>query len=468
MQITIVGAGKLGYKLAEALSFASNHITMIDRNPTSLERADSGLDVLALEGNGVELPVLEQANVKRSDLVIAVTSSDETNMLVAMMAKKLGCKRSIARVRNPEYAQQAAFIREKMDIDFVANPELETAKAIAKFILKGNSLQMESFANGKVIMSGFSVQNLPKLENQIIRDLDLPPAMLFAAISREGDIIIPDGSVKILPQDTVYTMGSRSSIQAFVQEFGGSFRRDLAKNVLILGGGKAGFYLANKLLASNISVKIIEQDEKRCQYLAEHLKNALVIHGDGSDTSLLAEENISEMDALVALTGFDEENLLLALLGKQRGIPLVVPKVSRPNFVSVIEQLGIERAVNPVSIMASEIVRFIQGGQIVSMSMLLDGNAEALELVATEGSPIVCRPLADIDIPKGVLIGIVVRDGEVMIPNGSTTIHPKDNVVVFCMHSKVSDVEKLFNQPKGGLLGELWNRYKSFGKPSFI
>ncbi len=468
MRITIVGAGKLGYKLAEALSISSNDITMIDTNPVALERADSALDVLPLEGNGVELPILEQAGIKRSDLVIAVTGSDESNMLIAMMSKKLGCKKSIARVRNPEYANQSKFIREQLDVDFVANPELETAKAIAKYLLKGSALQMESFANGKVILSSFSVQNLPKVENQLIRDLDLPPSMLIAAISREGDIIIPDGSVRILPLDTLYIMGTRANVQAFTQEFGGAFRKEVARNVLILGGGKAGYYLASKLLQNGVKVKLIEQDEKRCQYLSENLKGALVIHGDGTDTSLLAEENIAEMDALVSLTGFDEENLLLALLGKQRGIPMVVPKVSRPNFVSVIEQLGIDRAVNPVSIMASEIMHFIQGGQIISMSMLLDGNAEALELAVNEDSPIAGRPLAEQDIPSGILIGVVVRDGKVMIPSGQTVIQPRDSVVVFCLHSKVAAVEKLFNHPKGGLLGELWHRYKGFGKPSLI
>ncbi len=235
---------------------------------------------------------------------------------------------------------------------------------------------------------------------------------------------------------------------------------------MILGGGRAGFYLAQRLLTSGLIVKIIEQDEQRCTYLASSLKGALVICGDGTDLDLLQDESLGEMDALVSLTGNDEENLMLALLGKQQRVPKVVAKVSRSNFVPLIEQLGIDRAVNPVLISAAEIVRFIQGGQIASLSLMFGGQAEAVEIVVPADAPIIGRRLAEAQIPRGLVIGAIVRRGQVLIPDGASIVEAHDRVIAFCLHSELPTLDKLFYPKQRRLWHELWHSGKGPRKPS--
>ncbi|TCK92621.1 trk system potassium uptake protein TrkA [Natranaerovirga hydrolytica] len=461
MRVIIVGVGKLGYKLAESLSLENNDVTVIDTETKALEKISDSLDVLTIKGNGIQLQVLEEVKAKNSDLVIAVTSNDETNMLVASMSKKIGCKKVVARIRNPEYANQLEFIKKEMGIDYIVNPELETAKEVAKFVLKGNAIHMEHFASGKVCMVDFRVQNLKNVEGKKIKDLEIPESVIIVAISRNGQIIIPYGETQIESTDTLYVIGKKENIAMFSKMCGALVSKKLVKKALILGGGKAGYYLANKLLKSGVNVKIIERDKDRCEYLAEKLGGALVIYGDGTDITLLNEEGLDEMDSLISVTGFDEENLLLALLAKQQGVDKVIAKVSRPNYIPIIEQLGIDLAVNPSIITASQILRFIQGGKVVSISLLLGGQAEVIEIIADENSQIVEKKLKDLGMPHGIIIGSIVQDGKVIIPNGESVIHSGDRVVVFCLQSQITLLEKFFYKRKGGLVNELWHSIKS-------
>jgi len=466
MRIVIVGAGKLGSKLAEALSQEDNDVTIIDVEDNALQRIRHVSDVLAVKGNGLQVTVLEQLNIRNTSLLIAVTSSDESNVLICTTAKKLGCKQTIARIRNPDYANQLDFLKTQMEIDYIVNPERETAREIAKFLLKGYIFHMEHFAQGRVGMMDFRIHNNHAFEGKRIRDLSLPDSTLIAAIEREGTIIIPHGNTELKNLDSVYIIGKRESINLLSPAIELPVEKRMVKNVLIIGGGKPGYYLADKLLKQNLTVKIIEQDEERCAYLAEQLEGALVLHGDGADMNLLKEENLEDMDALVSLTGFDEENLLLALLGKKHGIGKVIAKVSKPNYVHIIEQLGIDLAVSPVMITAAEILRFIQGGRVASLSLLLNGQAEVLEVVASEDSRIVGQKLADLGLPKGIIISTVVQKSKVIIPDGNTVINPGDRFIVFCLQSEVASLEKFFYRPKRGILGELWNNYKGSRKSS--
>lgn len=472
MQIIIVGAGKLGYKLAEALSHENNNVVIIDKNEEAIERVNNNLDVLSIKANGAQLSVLDQLNIKNTDLIIAVTDSDETNMLVCTIAKRMGTKRTIARVRNPEYSNQTDFVKEEMKIDYIVNPELETAKEIFKYLLRGQALNMEEFAKGKVSMGDFRILNLPEYSGKKLKEINMPESILIVALQRDGEIIIPHGETALLEKDIVYVIGKKQNINQFLKHFDRSLdqkKAKKAKKVLILGGGKAGFYLARKLTNHGVSVKIIERDKERCKYLVEQqLKNTLVIHGDGTDINLLSEENITDMDALVTLTGYDEENLLLALLSKRYGINKVIAKVSRPNYIQIIEQLGIDLAINPILITASEILRFIQGGKVVSISLLLGGQAEVLEIIASEKSKVVGKTLSEIKLPQGIIIGSVVHKGKVTIPNGSTIIYPGDRLIVFCLESEISHIEKYFYKAKGGLFNELWSSYKGTGKSTSV
>lgn len=468
MRVIIVGGGKLGYKLAEALSQEENDVVVIDIDGRALERINENLDVLTIKSNGAQIHTLEQLHISCCDLIIAVTGSDETNILVSVMGKKTGCRKVIARIRNPEYANQVEFIKENMGIDYIVNPELATAKEIARILLKSQAVYMEDFAKSKVGMADFRVKNLNGVEGKKIKDLNLSDPILVVAISRNGEVIIPHGDTELLPNDILHLMGQKESINDFSKKFGSSIETKNVKKVLLIGGGRSTYYLANKLIDNGVDIKIIEQDKERCKYLAENVKSGLIIHGDGTDVNLLTSENISDMDALVSLTGFDEENLLIALLGKQYGVNKVIAKVSRTNYIPIIQQLGIDIAINPILITASEILRFIQGGRVASISLLLGGQAEVLEIIAHSESRIVDKRLADLGLPKGIIIGAILHQGKVIIPDGNSIIHPGDRVVVFCLQSEVASLQKYFYRSKGGFINELWNSYKGYRKSTSI
>ena len=464
MKIIIYGAGKLGSKLAEMLSHKENYVAVVDTNETALEKINQKLDVLTLKANGAKLEIMKQLAVKNADFVIAVTSNDETNILIAMMAKKLGCKKVIARVRSPEYAAQIPFLKDSMDVDFIVNPDLLMAKKIMKYLPQESVIHLEEFAKGFVKMADFKVEKIKGMAGKKLKDLDITGSILIAAILREGKIIVPHGETELIPTDIVYMIGSKESINNYCAAYENKRTKKRVKRILIVGGGKAGFYLADKLATHGSTVKIIERNKQRCIYLAEQLENAIVIHADGTDISILEAENICEMDALITVTGFDEDNLLLALLGKQYGVKKAIAKVSRPSYIPIIEKLGIDVAVNPVLITAANILRFIQGGRIEALSILLDGQAEVVEAIIDKKSKIVDRKLSGLGFPKGIIVGAIVHEGKVIIPNGDSIIRAGDRVVVFCTEAEIATVERLFYKAKGGVLDELWNSYKNTRK----
>ncbi len=466
MNIAIVGVGKLGSKLAEILASEDNNVKVVDINETALSRIANRTDVLTVQGNGIQLEVLEQLDMAGTNLLVATTGSDEVNVLVCMMAKNLGCPRVVARVRSPEYANQIDFFKDEFSIDFITNPELDTALDIARYVLRGYVAHMESFAGGKVGLFDVPMQALPHLVGKRLADIESFEQILVVALYRDGEIIIPSGTTELEQQDILYLMGRRETVTNFARGLSHLGERHITRKVMILGGGRAGFYLAQRLLASGLAVKIIEQDEERCNYLVGALKGAaLVLCGDCTDLELLQDENLGEMDALVSLTGNDEENLMLALLGKQQGVPKVVAKVSRSNFVPLIEQLGIDRAVNPVLISAGEVARFVQGGEIASLSLMFGGQAEALEIVVPEGAGIIGSSLAEAKIPQGLIIGAIVRRGQVLIPDGSSVIESGDRTIVFCLRNEIASLNRLFHSKQRGILHELWHGSKSHRQP---
>ncbi|MCK9525553.1 MAG: Trk system potassium transporter TrkA [Limnochordia bacterium] len=465
MNIVIVGMGKLGSKLAETLASEDNNIRVVDTSENVLERIVNRVDVLTIQGNGVQLELLEDLDMKGTDLVVATTGSDEINILICLAAKRLGCQRVVARVRNPEYANQIEFFKDEFEIDFITNPELDTALDIARYVLRGYAAHMESFAGGKVGLFDVPSQSLPHLVGKRLADIDSFQEILVVALYRDGEVIIPSGATELREQDILYLMGRRETVTNFTRRLSSLGERHITRKVMILGGGRAGFYLAQRLLVSGLAVKIIEQDEERCNYLVSSLKGAaLVLCGDCTDLELLQDENLSEMDALVSLTGNDEENLMLALLGKQQGVPKVVAKVSRSNFVPLIEQLGIDRAVNPVLISSGEVSRFVQGGEIASLSLMFGGQAEAVEIVVPEGAPIIGHNLVEAKIPSGLIIGAIVRRGQVLIPAGDSVIESGDRAIVFCLRSEISSLNSLFHSKQRGLLHELWHGGKGSRK----
>ncbi|HHW47659.1 MAG TPA: Trk system potassium transporter TrkA [Clostridiaceae bacterium] len=464
MKTMIIGAGKLGYKLASALSTGDNQVTVVDSDSEVLEKVSEHLDVMVVKANGVQIDMLKELDIKSYNLVIAVTDSDETNMIICSLAKKLGCDKTIARVRNPEYARQKNFIAQAMGIDYIVNPELATAKEIIRYLLKSYSFYSGDFADGRILMVDFIADCLPGFVGKKIHELEDINDLLIVAISRNGEVIIPSGSSSILEKDIVYVIGKRENIEQLAKRCKSSLPTSSIRKVMILGGGKLGYYLAEKLSDQNIFVKIIEQKKERCEYLSEKLNGVLVICGDGTDPSLLDDEDISNMDAFISVTGFDEENLLMTLIAKQAGVKKVIAKISKPSYEKIIERLGVDIAISPIDITASDILKYIRGGRAVSVSLLLGGQAEVTEIIADENMPIIGKPLSQLGLPEGIIIGAIAHRGKVIIPNGSSVITPGDRFVVFCLSSEIAALEAIFKRVKGRGFGELWNRGKGAGK----
>lgn len=450
MKVMIIGAGKLGKKLATAMLNGEIHVTIIDNNPDILDRLKDHMDVLTVNANGARKDVLEELGISSYDLAISVTSEDETNILISSMAKKLGCKSSIARIRNPEYAAQIEFIKENYDIDYIINPELATSNEIVRYLMESYTFYFGDYALGKVSLVNFNIKYLPDFVNKNISELKNMDDLLIVAISRNGDIIIPHGATKLEENDIIYVIGQKNKIEVIAKKLKASLDKKTVKKVMILGGGKIGYYLADSLSKKGINIKIVESNVERCKELADKLgKKVLVIHGNGTDSNLLEEEDIAGMDAFIGVTGFDEENLFMSLKAKQLNIGKVIAKISRQSYINIIEKLGIDMAINPVNITASEILKYIRGGRVVSVSLLLDGQAEVNEIIATKDLQIIGVPIKKFNLPKGVIIGSIVHDGQVIIPNGNSKIQAGDRIVVFSLLSEVPALEKFFHLKEG-------------------
>lgn len=459
MKVLIIGAGKLGYKLAETMVFEEIDVTVIDNNPEVIDVVNEHLDVLSILGNGIDISILRELDINTYDIVVASTSNDETNTLICSLAKKLGGVKTIARIRNPEYLTQIDFIKSEMGIDHVVNPDLATAQSIKNYLLKSHNFYYEGFSKGKVQMIDINVEHLEEFENKTLAELTNFEDLLIVAISRDGNLIIPDGDTRLLKGDVVYVIGKTDRISQFVNKLDESVKEKAIENVMILGGSNIAYYLSRILAKEHINVTIVEQDKKRCEELSELLDNALVVHGDGTDINILEEERLKYMDAFVGTTGFDEENLLMAVMAKQSGVRKVISKISRENYKNIIDRLGIDAAVNPIYITTSSILKIIRGGKIISVSLLLGGSGEVTEIVLGKDVSVVGKSLKDLKLPKGVIIGTIMRDGEIIIPNGDSILKTKDRIVVFSLKENLSDL-KLFFKPhkKGGILGELWHR----------
>lgn len=451
MKILIVGIGKLGYQLAEAFSQKGNDVIAMDRDREALHKAEENMDVLTMLHNGFEIEALKEAHIKDLDLTAAVTDDDETNILISFVAKRLGSKKVIARVRNPEYDRQAEFLKKEMNIDRIMNPELATAREIYRYLTGGLPFHTEVFEASGVMMADIYAGNLRDVVNKPVKELGIPKSLLIAAIVRNGRVLVPNGQTVIEREDTLYLLGGAETIRSFYDARIEGAPKKPVEDVTILGGGRIAYYLAISLLTKGMYVRIIEMDKARCQYLAERLGNALIIHGDATDVNLLREEGVFNSDAVVSVTGFDEENLLLGLMCKQSGAGRVIAKVSRPGYVPVIEKFGIDMAVNPVLITAADIIRYAQGGNIRSLTMVAGGKAELTELIIQPGAYVLEDTLEKLNLPQGLIVGTLLRGGNVVIPDGSTKLEVGDKVLVFAARTDRLKVDRYFNPHRKGI-----------------
>ena len=450
MRVAIVGAGKLGLKVTAALLGGDHSITVIDKNEDVLSKISQQMDVMTVSGNGKSTSLLKECGVESFDFLLASTESDEENIVIASFAKSLGCTKVIARVRDPEHMNQIDFIKETMNIDHVVNPDLAITLEIYKYLVEKYTLNDGIFTSGKIALVQFSVKKMKRLIGLSMIDVKkVMPTMLIVAISRNGKIIIPHGNTVIEACDTIYLVGEKSEISALHRKVHERGQYTQRQKVMIIGGGKTGYYLARKLAEFGIAVKIIERSKERCYYLSTHLDDVMILHGDATDSSLLEEENVDEMDAFVTATGFDEENLLLALMAKQRGIEDVISKVSRQSYKDLIEKMGIDMALNPLDIIASTILRYIQGSKKVISSLLIQGQAEIMEIIASDNMQLTNVPLRELQLPDGVIIAAIHRGQQVIVPDGNTIITEDDKVMIFCLLSDIADLEGLFKIKRG-------------------
>lgn len=459
MRVIIIGAGKVGYQITESLSREGLDVVVVEHDQDVIDSINENLDVMTLKANGLLSSTLKHLGLNKDDTIIAVTDSDEANMLACLSAKNMGAGTTIARIRNPEYTKDWAVTKEQLSIDFIINPERSTAHEINRMITFSPAGAVEDFAKGKVQMVAVPIDDSVKLDQIKIRDIQNLEEVLVAAIIRKGELIIPKGDDMIKTGDSIYIIGQKYEILKFCKGIGKAPSR--VSNVMILGGGRIAYYLAEKLDYMGISVKIIEKDPERCKKLSEALPNALIINGDGTNINLLKMENIMQMDAFIALTGIDEENIMLSLLAKQMGVKKVVSKVSRTNYISLVETIGVDAAITPSMITAGEIIRFIRGGKIISLFLLLGGEGEVMELDAHPLSTVVNSPLRDLDLPKDVLITAIVHKGKVIVPHGNDVIRGNDRVIVLCRTTEVNRVREMFSSSERNQKNGFWNHFKS-------
>ncbi|HCX63959.1 MAG TPA: Trk system potassium transporter TrkA [Eubacteriaceae bacterium] len=463
MKVLIIGAGKLGSKIASAMHLENIDVTLMDNNPKIIERINEHLDVLTIVANGLDVNALKDINIETFDYLLAATTSDATNAVICTFAKKLGCKKTISRIRNPEYMDQLDFIKAELGIDKILNPDLAMAKTISKYLLKNLYFFSGEFASGKVKMIDFKIGHNHDFVGKRIMELNGFKKLLITAISREGSLLIPDGSTELKDNDIIHVIGRESDIFALAKKFKLQGNEKKIKNAMILGGGNVGYYLAKELAKSKVAVTLIEQNRQKTQKLAEQLDHVLIIDGDGTDITLLEEENIGQMEAFISVTGYDEQNLLMALMAKQYGVEKTIAKVSRQNYTKIIDKLDLDVALNPVNITASNILKYIRGGKVASISLLLGGEGEVTEIIVPPGMPYIGKPLAEIKFPKKIIIGAIIHDNKVIIPDGSSIIQENDRIVVFSLAEDFKQLKALFSKGKGGFLDELRNRGKNTG-----
>lgn len=444
MKVIVIGAGKVGYSIAQMLSQENHDVVVIEQNPEREQIVAQNLDVQTVLGNGASINALKSAGVTEADLVVAVTEKDEFNMVACLIAKSFGVLRTMARVGDPGYSkitEEDAFAT--FDIDAIINPDQVTAQLISKLIDVPEAVNVEYYAQEHVQILELKLPLNTPIANIKLKELKDPLPFLIVAILRGERMMIPKGDDMLLPGDYIFAM-SETNKNLNLDILLGISSVEI-KNITILGGGRLGIYLASILEQNkHLTVKIIEKDLEQCHRCSQNLSNTLILHGDGTDVQLLNEEDIGSSDLFVATTSDDKVNLLVCLLTKHLGVKKTIAQIRRSEYTSLVETVGVDIAVSPRILTAGAILKFIRKGDIISVTLLGGAKAQLLEFVASESSKVVGKPLQDLHFPKDAIIGSIVRGNHVMIPKGSNIILPGDHVMVFALPEAVRKTEILF------------------------
>ena len=448
MKIIIAGAGEVGFHLAKLLSYESQDITLIDTDKTRLNYADSHLDIRVLKGDATSISLLKDAQVNGSDLVIGVTSSETTNITLCLLAKQLGCKRTIARISNTEFVDHRETIRfSEMGIDELISPEELAASEIQLLLNQSAFNDTYEFEDGALIMVGLSLpKGAPFIGHMVKEAAKIFPGLHFMpiAMQRRGTqfTLIPRGDTVFKAGDQVYFITDSEGVEELYKLTGK--KKEAIKNVMILGGSKVGYKAARELCSKKFNVKLIEKQKDKAFELADTLPNALVINGDGRNVELLEEESLDSMDAFIAVTGNSETNIMSCLVARSKKIKKTIALVENMDYFQLSQSIGIDTLINKKLLAANNIFRYIRRGDVVALTRLNNLNAEILEFEVNSGSKVCQKIIRDLDFPRSAIIGGVIRDGKGMIALGDFEIRKGDRVVVCCVPQSIPKIEKLF------------------------
>lgn len=446
MKITIIGLGTIGETILKNLSGEGHTITLIDDDKRKIEDLIERYDVLGVVGNGASMDIQNEAGVKDSDLVIVLTQSDELNILACLVAKKVGAKNTIARVRNPDYRKQIEVMKDDLGIAMVVNPEQETANEIFNIINLPSVNQIEQFAEGRVSLVEVIAEKDCSLIGETLISLGkkLTTKVLICAVQRGDKVIIPAGNFRIEVGDRIHFTADARSLGDFLSE--AKLVKSPFKNIMIVGGGRIGYYLADALSKKKYAVKLLESNPEACDELAELLPRATVVCGNGTQHDVLIEEGIEAMDAFVALTDIDEENMIVSMFANKKKVKKSITQIKSDDLYGMLDELGINNNVSPKHVVAGRIISYIRalansvGSKVLTLYQLVNNQVEALEFAATKQEPFFDRPLRELNMKRDCLVACIIRQNEVIIPNGNSEIHLGDNVVVVTTHKNFDDL----------------------------
>ena len=449
MKCIIIGCGKVGITLAEQLCQENHDVVIMDASAKRMQDIPENIDAMRIVGNGASIQAQMEAGVNEADILIAVTGSDELNLLCCLIAKKAGKCSTIARVRNPVYSKEINFIKERLGVSMTINLELTAATEIARLLRFPSAIKIDTFAKGRVELLKFKIRPQFKLDQLAVSALQntLKSNILVAAVEREDNVYIPNGDFILKDGDLVSIIASPQNAANFFQTIG--LKTNQVRNCMIVGGGTIAFYLAKELLSMKIPVRIVEKDPARCELLSQELPHATIICGDGTDRKLLLEEGLCTAEGFVSLTNMDEENLMLALFAKDQSSAKLVTKVNRLAFDEIIERLDIGSVVYPKYLTADYILQYVRamqntiGSNVETLYQILDDRAEALEFAIHEESPVTDTPLMELNLKDNLLIGCIHRRERVFIPRGHDSIQVGDTVIIVTTQVGLQDIRDI-------------------------
>ena len=449
LKIIIVGCGKVGANLVDQLSKEGHDITVIDKKAEKIQDITNTYDVMGLVGNGASYSTQMEAGIEETDLIIAVTDSDELNLLCCTVAKRVGKCAAIARVRTPDYSEETGYLREQLGLALIINPELEAAREVARILYLPTALEVNSFAHGQAELVKFKVPEGNLLNGLSLAYLgkNITNDILICAVERNGEVYMPNGDFVLQSGDVVSFVSERHIARDFLKQIGLATRQ--VKDTMIIGASKAAYYLAKELLNMGISVKIIEKEKENCESLSVKLPKAIIINGDGTDPDILKEEGIETVQSFIPLTGIDEENIMLTLYAKQVSKAKVVTKINGVNYKQVINNLDLGSLVYPKYITSEAIIAYVRakknsmGSNIETLYHMFDSRVEAIEFIVEENSKVSGVPIKDLKLKKDVLISFINHNGHIIIPTGNDEIEDGDTVMIVTKNTGFTGIDDI-------------------------